>query len=86
MRGDRSADKGIGIDADEVLTVFQRFTRGQRARLHRVDGTGIGLSIAQSIVVAHEGRIDTEQRTVRGHDGSHPAVLIVIKFYLLNLY
>lgn len=53
-------DKGIGIDADELPTVFQRFTRGQRARAHRVEGTGIGLSIAQAIVAAHEGRIDID--------------------------
>jgi signal transduction histidine kinase len=59
-------DKGIGIDADELPTVFQRFTRGQRARAHRVDGTGIGLSIAQAIVVAHEGRIDIDSEPFVG--------------------
>jgi signal transduction histidine kinase len=59
-------DQGIGIDADEMPTVFQRFTRGQRARAHRVDGTGIGLSIAQVIVSAHEGRIDIESEPFVG--------------------
>jgi signal transduction histidine kinase len=59
-------DKGIGIDADELPTVFQRFTRGQRARAHRVDGTGIGLSIAQAIVAAHEGRIDIDSEPFVG--------------------
>jgi signal transduction histidine kinase len=59
-------DKGIGIDAHELPTVFQRFTRGQRARAHRVDGTGIGLSIAQVIVAAHEGRIDIESEPFVG--------------------
>ena len=50
-------DEGIGIDADELPVVFERFVRGRRARAHRADGTGIGLSIAQAIVVAHHGSI-----------------------------
>lgn len=50
-------DEGIGIDADEMPRVFERFVRGRRARAHRADGTGIGLSIAQAIVHAHHGAI-----------------------------
>ena len=50
-------DEGIGIDADELPRVFERFVRGRRARAHRADGTGIGLSIAQGIVQVHQGRI-----------------------------
>lgn len=53
-------DEGIGIDADELPAVFERFVRGRRARAHRADGTGIGLSIAQAIVVAHHGSIRIE--------------------------
>jgi two-component system OmpR family sensor kinase len=53
-------DEGIGIDADELPVVFERFVRGRRARAHRADGTGIGLSIAQAIVVAHHGHIHIE--------------------------
>ena len=52
------ADEGIGIDEDELPKVFDRFVRGRRARIHRADGTGIGLSIAQAIVHAHHGHID----------------------------
>lgn len=53
-------DHGIGIDPEELPTVFERFVRGQRARKHRADGTGIGLSIAQAIVQAHHGAIHLE--------------------------
>jgi len=60
------ADEGIGIDADELPKVFERFVRGRRARLHRADGTGIGLSIAQAIVHAHHGRIDVESIPLQG--------------------
>ena len=60
------ADEGIGIDADELPKVFERFVRGHRARVHRADGTGIGLSIAQAIVHAHHGRIEIESVALRG--------------------
>ncbi|SFD55549.1 sensor histidine kinase [Paracidovorax konjaci] len=53
-------DEGIGIDAEELPLVFQRFMRGSRARAHRADGTGIGLSIARSIVEAHQGNVAIE--------------------------
>ncbi|GKT24343.1 ATP-binding protein [Acidovorax sp. SUPP3334] len=56
------SDEGIGIAPEELPEVFQRFVRGQRARAHRADGTGIGLSIAQSIVQAHHGRIEIDSQ------------------------
>jgi two-component system OmpR family sensor kinase len=59
-------DEGIGIDAEELPVVFQRFVRGRRARTHRADGTGIGLSIAQAIVQAHHGDIRIESVAHRG--------------------
>lgn len=59
-------DAGIGIDPDEMALVFERFTRGRRARAHRADGTGIGLSIAQAIVQAHHGRISLAQIEPQG--------------------
>ncbi|KQM79930.1 HAMP domain-containing sensor histidine kinase [Xylophilus sp. Leaf220] len=53
----RVRDQGIGIEPAEMPHVFERFVRGDRARRHRADGSGIGLSIAHSIVTAHGGRI-----------------------------
>jgi signal transduction histidine kinase len=62
----RVVDEGIGIDADELPKVFDRFVRGRRARVHRADGTGIGLSIAQAIVQAHHGSIRLESIPLQG--------------------
>jgi two-component system, OmpR family, sensor kinase len=62
----RVADEGIGIDPEDMALVFERFARGQRARAHRADGTGIGLSIAQSIIQAHHGHIRLESIPHRG--------------------
>ena len=59
-------DQGIGISAQELPHVFERFVRGERARAHRADGTGIGLSIAQAIVQAHHGRIGIESAPGHG--------------------
>jgi len=70
MRQDRVdimvVDEGIGIDPEELPVVFQRFVRGRRARAHRADGTGIGLSIAQSIIQAHHGEIRIASTPHRG--------------------
>jgi len=59
-------DEGIGIDPEELPLVFQRFVRGRRAREHRADGTGIGLSIAQTIIRAHHGDIRIDSVPNRG--------------------
>jgi len=60
------SDEGIGIDADELPLVFERFMRGRRARAYRADGTGIGLSIAQTIIAAHQGSIHIDSRVDHG--------------------
>lgn len=59
-------DTGIGIPEDELPLVFERFMRGRLARDHRADGTGIGLSIARSILTAHGGALEIESRVGAG--------------------
>jgi signal transduction histidine kinase len=55
----RVSDTGPGIPADEQALIFEPFQRGQADRRFP-QGMGLGLSIAQDIVVAHGGRIDLE--------------------------
>src|SRR5258708_27941327 len=50
------ADQGPGIEADEIDQIFEKFYRGKSKR-HRVQGTGMGLPIAKTIVEAHGGSI-----------------------------
>lgn len=57
-------DTGEGIDADFLPTVFERFTRADRARSGSDGTTGLGLPIAKSIVEAHGGSISV--RSVPG--------------------
>lgn len=54
------ADTGIGIPAEDLDTVFQRFYRSQEAQLRAIPGTGLGLSIVAAIVKSHEGEIAVE--------------------------
>ena len=51
-------DDGVGIDAADLPHVFDRFYRTEDSRLRRRQGRGLGLSIARSIVEAHDGSVD----------------------------
>ncbi len=59
-------DEGIGIDADELDRVFERFYRGDDAAAHHGAGSGLGLPVAKAIAAAHEGRIVLDSRPGAG--------------------
>ncbi len=50
-------DDGVGIDAVDLDSVFERFYRGENARELGVPGTGLGLTIVRAIVDAHGGEV-----------------------------
>lgn len=52
------ADTGVGIPAEALPLVFERFFRVDRDRSAGADGAGLGLAIVKSICVAHGGRVE----------------------------
>ncbi|MCD4534558.1 HAMP domain-containing histidine kinase [Nocardioides sp. cx-169] len=59
-------DTGVGIDAADRDRLFTRFFRSQHAEEQSIQGVGLGLSIARSIVEGHGGRIDVDSEIGRG--------------------
>ena len=61
----RVRDRGIGIPAQDVASIFQRFHRGSNVA-GRISGTGLGLAGAQQIVELHRGSISVESEPGSG--------------------
>ena len=59
-------DDGIGMNAQEVSKVFERFYRTKSAEASGEPGTGIGLAIVDQIVTRHGGKIDVESAPGQG--------------------
>ena len=55
------ADRGVGIPADELETVFDKFIQSSKTNTG-AGGTGLGLAICKAIVEAHQGSIHAENR------------------------
>jgi signal transduction histidine kinase len=58
------SDTGVGIPAEHLPHVFERFYRGDSSRAG--PGTGLGLAVVKHIVEAHGGRATVDSRAGRG--------------------
>lgn len=65
----RITDRGIGIKASDLPHIFNRFYRADHSRnKEKVDGYGLGLSIAKQIVDMHGGKITAESKPDKGSE------------------
>jgi signal transduction histidine kinase len=59
-------DTGIGIPREEQEKIFKRFYRVDKSRSKESGGVGLGLSIAEWVAKAHQGRIEVNSGLNRG--------------------
>ena len=59
-------DTGIGIAADVLATLFERFKQADSSIVRRYGGSGLGLAISRGLVDLMGGRIDVETEIGRG--------------------
>lgn len=66
------ADTGVGIPADQIPFLFERFFRARNAITSGTQGTGLGLTIAHDLVVLHGGSITA--------DSSATGTMVTVRF------
>lgn len=59
-------DTGVGIAADELPKVFDKFFRSPDPRVQEQTGTGLGLALAHEVVRLHGGKITVESEINKG--------------------
>ncbi|MCB1318576.1 MAG: histidine kinase, partial [Leptospiraceae bacterium] len=60
------SDTGLGIAAEDLPHIFDRFYRADHSRNRKTGGSGLGLAIAKQLVNLHGGHIWAESQPNRG--------------------
>ena len=60
------ADTGIGIEPGQLAAIFQPFTQADSSSTRRYAGTGLGLTISQSLAALLHGSLGVQSRPGAG--------------------
>ncbi len=71
------ADSGIGIPAESIDHIYERFYRVDKSRSREIGGTGLGLAITRSAILMHRGTIKVE--SIEG-EGTTFTIRIPLKY------
>ena len=70
-------DSGVGIPADALEHIYERFYRVDKSRSREIGGTGLGLAITRSAILMHRGTVKVT--SVEG-EGTDFTVKIPLKY------
>jgi two-component system sensor histidine kinase VicK len=60
------SDTGIGIPADKIDRIFDRFYQIDGSSTRQFGGAGLGLAICKQIIDAHDGKFEVESEVGKG--------------------
>ena len=61
-------DSGIGIDSKDLKSIFESFRQVDHSQTRQYEGAGIGLSIAQGLVILFGGKIHVKSEPGKGSE------------------
>ena len=61
-------DSGIGITAEDIPRITERFYRGSAARATREAGTGLGLAIVKHALRRHDASLEVHSEAGKGSE------------------
>jgi two-component system phosphate regulon sensor histidine kinase PhoR len=59
-------DTGIGVAAEHIPRLTERFYRVDKSRSRETGGTGLGLAIVKHVLIRHQARLDVQSEVGRG--------------------